>query len=138
MHQRALQGFEKALGPEHTLTLETVNNLATFYANQGKLAKAEQMYQRALQGYEKALGVENIMTYIPALDTIWNLGLLFEKGTDLAKARIMYSKALVGYEKVIGPNHPKSHSLRKRLRALDTPTGKKRHKLLRMLGCLQY
>jgi tetratricopeptide (TPR) repeat protein len=121
MYQRALQGKEKAWGPEHTSTLDTVNNLGRLYADQGKLVEAEQMYQRALQGYEKSLGIENITTYIPALNTIWNLGSLFEEGTDLAKARIMYSKALTGYEKVVGPNHPKSHSLRESLRALDTP-----------------
>ena len=54
MYQRALQGREKAEGPEHTSTLDTVNNLGILYVDQGKLVEAEQMYQRALQGYEKA------------------------------------------------------------------------------------
>jgi tetratricopeptide (TPR) repeat protein len=54
MYQRALAGYEKALGPDHTSTLETVNNLGLLYRAQGKLAEAEQMYQRALAGYEKA------------------------------------------------------------------------------------
>ena len=54
MYQRALQGYEKAWGPEHTSTLDTVNNLGVLYAKQGKLVEAEQMYQRALQGKEKA------------------------------------------------------------------------------------
>ena len=126
MYRRALQGKEKAWGPEHTSTLDTVNNLGLLYADQSKLVEAEQMYQRALQGYEKALGMENITTYIPALNTIWNLGSLFEEENDLVKARIMYLKALAGYEKVVGPNHRKSHSLRESIRALDTPpTGKK-------------
>jgi tetratricopeptide (TPR) repeat protein len=51
MYQRALQEREKAWGPDHTSTLNTVGNL---YANQGKLDEAEEMYQRALQGREKA------------------------------------------------------------------------------------
>ena len=34
----------------------------------------------------------------------------------------MYSKALVGYEKAVGPDHPRSHSLRENLRALNTMT----------------
>jgi tetratricopeptide (TPR) repeat protein len=134
MYQRALQGYEKAWGPEHTSTLDMVNNLASLYATQGKLVEAEQMYQRALQGYEKSLGVENITTYVPALNTIWNLGSLYEDETDLAKARIMYLKALAGYEKVVGPNHPKSHSLRESLRALDTPIGKTGISYLESLG----
>jgi hypothetical protein len=44
MYQRALAGHEKALGPGHTSTLNTVNNLGLLYSNQGKLAEAEQMY----------------------------------------------------------------------------------------------
>lgn len=44
MYQRALQGYEKALGLEHTSTLAAVNNLGLFYADQGKLDEAEKMY----------------------------------------------------------------------------------------------
>jgi tetratricopeptide (TPR) repeat protein len=61
MYQRALQGYEKALGAEHTSTLQTVQSLGILYTNQGKLAEAEQMHQRALQGYEKALGAARDM-----------------------------------------------------------------------------
>lgn len=48
MYQRALAGYEKALGPEHTSTLRTVNNLGLLYRDQGKRAEAEAMYQRTL------------------------------------------------------------------------------------------
>jgi hypothetical protein len=44
MYTWALQGREEALGPKHTSTLETVNNLGTLYKNQGKLVEAEAMY----------------------------------------------------------------------------------------------
>ena len=54
MYQRALEGYEKAWGPGHTPTLDTVNNLGILYADQGKMAEAEKMYQRALEGREKA------------------------------------------------------------------------------------
>jgi tetratricopeptide (TPR) repeat protein len=50
MYERALRGYEKALGTEHTLTLNTVNGLGNLYQNQGKLIEAEQMYERALRG----------------------------------------------------------------------------------------
>jgi tetratricopeptide (TPR) repeat protein len=59
MYQRALQGFEKAWGLEHTSTLDTVNNLGILYADLGRLNEAEKMYQRALQGYEKRFGYEH-------------------------------------------------------------------------------
>ena len=73
MYQRALQGKEKAWGPEHTFTLDTVNNLGNLYVSQGKLVEAKQIYQRALQGYEKALGPDHTST----LTTVHNLGSLY-------------------------------------------------------------
>jgi len=59
---RALQGKEEALGPKHTSTLMTVNNLGNLYADQGKLGEAEKMYMRALQGREEALGPKHTST----------------------------------------------------------------------------
>jgi tetratricopeptide (TPR) repeat protein len=50
MYERALRGYEEALGPTHMSTLNTVNNLGALYADQGKLGEAEQMYERALRG----------------------------------------------------------------------------------------
>jgi len=70
MYERALQGYEEALGPNHTSTLDTVNNLGNLYFNQGKLVEAEKMYERALQGKEEALGPNHTLT----LNTVNNLG----------------------------------------------------------------
>jgi tetratricopeptide (TPR) repeat protein len=56
MYQRALEGYEKALGRDHTSTLSTVNNLGLLYADQGRLTEAESMYRRALSGFQTALG----------------------------------------------------------------------------------
>ena len=56
MYKRALAGKEKALGPNHTSTLNTVNNLGNLYSDQGKLDEAEQMYQRALLVYQRIYG----------------------------------------------------------------------------------
>ncbi|KAJ9635249.1 hypothetical protein H2199_008737 [Coniosporium tulheliwenetii] len=86
MFQRALQGYEAALGAEHTLTLSTVGNLGNLYRDQGKLGEAEEMYQRALAGKEKALGVEHTST----LRTVNNLGILYD---DQAVARNTTDKA---------------------------------------------
>ena len=33
MYRRALQGYEKARGPDHTSTLDNVNNLGLLYSN---------------------------------------------------------------------------------------------------------
>ncbi len=88
MYQRALEGYEKAWGPEHTSILDTVNNLGLLYADQGKMAEAEKMYQRALEGKEKAWGPEHTST----LTTVNNLGILYADQGKLAEAEKMYRK----------------------------------------------
>ncbi|KAF2678494.1 FabD/lysophospholipase-like protein [Lentithecium fluviatile CBS 122367] len=98
MYMRALQGKEEALGPNHTSTLDTVNNLGLLYTNQGKLGEAEKMYMRSLQGYEEALGPDHTST----LDTVNNLGILYVNQSKLAEAEKMYIRALQGYEKALG------------------------------------
>ncbi len=62
IYQRALDGKEKAQGPEHISTLNTVNNLGVLYKGQGKLVEAEKMYQRALEGYERLRGLTHPLT----------------------------------------------------------------------------
>jgi tetratricopeptide (TPR) repeat protein len=101
IYQRALQGKEKAWGPEHTSTLDTVKNLAILYKTQGKLNEAEQMYQRALQGKEKAWGPEHTST----LYTVNNLANLYKTQGKLDEAEQMYQRALQGKEKAWGPKH---------------------------------
>jgi Tfp pilus assembly protein PilF len=101
MYERALAGYEKALGPDHTSTLDTVNNLGILYRDRGKLAEAEQMYKRALAGKEKALGPDHTST----LKTVNNLGILYRDQGKLAEAEQMYERALAGKEKALGPDH---------------------------------
>ncbi|KAG7403952.1 Nephrocystin-3 [Fusarium oxysporum f. sp. raphani] len=101
MYDRALQGYEKALGPEHTSTLDTVNNLGLLYERQGRLDEAEAMFDRALQGYQKALGSE----YTSTLDTVNNLGNLYRSQGRLNESEAMFDRALQGYEKILGPEH---------------------------------
>jgi len=101
MFLRALQGYEKAWGQDHTSTLNTVNNLGLLYAKLGRLDEAEKMYLRALQGYEKAWGRDHTST----LRTVHNLGILYADLRRLNEAEKMYLRALQGYEKVWGPDH---------------------------------
>jgi len=64
--------------------------LGWLYAEQRKLAEAEQMYQRALQGREKVLGAKHKST----LKTVRNLGWLYAEQRKLAEAEQMYQRAL--------------------------------------------
>jgi tetratricopeptide (TPR) repeat protein len=101
MYNRAMAGYEKAWGPEHTSTLNTVNNLGILYIDQGRHSDAEMMYNRALAGYEKALGPEHTST----LNTVNNLGILYADQGRHSDAEMMYNRALAGYEKAWGPEH---------------------------------
>ncbi|KAG9512227.1 purine and uridine phosphorylase, partial [Aureobasidium melanogenum] len=101
MYGRALVGYEKAFGLEHTSTLGTVNNLGILYADQGRLAEAEEMYKRALAGKEKAPAPEHTST----LDTLNNLGSLYAHQGRFAEAEAMYKRALAGTGKALGPEH---------------------------------
>ncbi|KAL9125867.1 MAG: hypothetical protein Q9175_008011 [Cornicularia normoerica] len=104
MYRRALTGLEKALGPEHPSTLNTVNNLGSLYWNQGKMKDAEDMCRRALTGYEKALGPEHMET----LDKRYNLGLLYKKRSMFENAVQQFEFAVQGFTKTLGPEHPKT------------------------------
>ena len=66
MYRRALDGYEKAWGPDHTSTLDTVNNLGLLYADQGKHAEAEKMYRRAPDGYTNTRGFNHPNTRLIA------------------------------------------------------------------------
>jgi tetratricopeptide (TPR) repeat protein len=101
MYQRALQGYDKAWGPEHTSTLDIVNSLGLLYTNLGRLDEAEKMFQRALQGREKAWGPEHTVT----LDTVNNVGILYAELGRLDEAEKMYQRALQGKEKAGAPEH---------------------------------
>jgi tetratricopeptide (TPR) repeat protein len=51
-YERALDGYEKTLGIDHSSTLDTVHNMALVFDNQGEYGKALEWYQRALDGCE--------------------------------------------------------------------------------------
>ncbi|KAL2196387.1 acyl transferase/acyl hydrolase/lysophospholipase [Corynascus similis CBS 632.67] len=89
IYQRALRGYEKALGPDHTSTQYTVNNLGSLYLDQGRLKEAEAMYQRALQGYEEGLGPDHTST----LKTAKHLCILYVSQGRLREAVAMYRGA---------------------------------------------
>ena len=73
MYVLALRGYEKAWGPEHTSTPDTVNNLGNLYADQGKVAEAEEMYVRALRGYGKAVGTDHYQRTCTIARNLYNL-----------------------------------------------------------------
>ena len=70
------------------------NRLGDLFADQGKLAEAEQIYQWVLQGKEIAWGPDHTTT----LDTVNNLGNLYKAQGRFVKAEQMYQRALQCYD----------------------------------------
>jgi tetratricopeptide (TPR) repeat protein len=105
MYLRALRGKEKAWGPDHTSTLDTINNLGNLYSDQGKMQEAEEMYLRALRGYEKAIGPQYIARYRPAINTLWGFGSLLRKQGKSVEARTYYQRAYDNLTALLGSQH---------------------------------
>jgi tetratricopeptide (TPR) repeat protein len=99
---RALAIREKALGPDHPETAESLSNLATLLRAQGDLAGARPLYERALAICEGALGPEHPHTALG----LNNLGLLLRDQGDEAGAWQHDERALAIREKALGPDHP--------------------------------
>jgi tetratricopeptide (TPR) repeat protein len=119
MYERALRGYEEALGIGHSSTLQTVNNLGALYADQGRLDKAEQMYERALRGHE-ALSSVRVQQYLPALNTLQNIGDLYATRAESAKARAMYKRAFSGLSSVLGASSERCMGLAAKIDALPS------------------
>lgn len=98
---RALQGYEKAWGPEHTSRLDTVKNLGNLYTDQGKMAEAEKMYVRALRGYEMTWGPEHMST----LGTVNNLANSRCEQRKPFEPEQMYQRVLEGFRRTCGEEH---------------------------------
>ena len=81
MYQRALMGFEMALGPDRTLTLETVNCSGDLYKYHGKLEDTETIHQRVLTGFGRPLGSVFVSPSVPVRD-LWTDGRAKSEAAD--------------------------------------------------------
>jgi len=100
--ERALAIREKALGPEHFSTAESLNTLAHLLHSQGELAAARPLFERALAIREKALGPNHPSTR----EGLHNLASLLRTLGDYAAARPLYERALAIRETALGSEHP--------------------------------
>lgn len=104
MVRDALQAREKLLGPEHSVTLESISLLASVLEKQGKYHEAEILGRRALENNEKHLGSEHI-------NTITNVSILasvLEKQGKYSEAELLSRRALGGTQMLLGPEHSKT------------------------------
>ena len=107
--QRALDIREKALGPDHPDTAQSLNNLGGLLQAMGDLAGARPYFERAYTIRQKALGPNHPDT----AHSLWWLGSLAERDGDRAKAKTLYQQALTIYETALGTSHPTTQSVRR-------------------------
>ncbi|KAK4953368.1 hypothetical protein LTR10_009078 [Elasticomyces elasticus] len=93
LYLRALRGYVKVLGEDHTSTLHTMNSIGVLYAEQGRVKEAEEMYWRALRGNLESWGPQ----YTPTdttLEAVHNLSKLYVDQGKMKDAEEMYMRAL--------------------------------------------
>ena len=100
--RRALEIWERVLGPDHPYTATSLNNLAGLYYSQGKLTEAEPLFRRALEIRERVLGRDHPDT-AESLDDL--AGLYYSQG-KLTEAEPLFRRALEIRERVLGRDHP--------------------------------
>jgi tetratricopeptide (TPR) repeat protein len=100
LYRRALAIDEKALGPEHSSTAGSLNNLAELYRAQGRNQEAEPLHWRALAIREKALGPEHPDT----AQSLNNLASLLQDQSKYKDAELLYRRSLAIVEKALGPD----------------------------------
>jgi tetratricopeptide (TPR) repeat protein/transcriptional regulator with XRE-family HTH domain len=100
-YQRALHIWEQELGPEHSLIVPLLNNLALLYWQQGKYEKAESLYQRALYIVEQVNGPEHPLVTSP-LNGLARLSFRQGKYTE---AEQLYQRVLHIRQQAHGPEH---------------------------------
>ena len=81
--ERALEGWERELGPDHQDTLVALSDLACVARAQGELTEARRLQERALAAKERTLGPDHGST----LDSVNNLAVVLESQGKYWRAR---------------------------------------------------
>src|SRR6202000_2984453 len=77
------------------------HDLGILYADQGKLAEAEDLYNRCLKQKEETFGLKHPST----LNSFNNLGNVYKDQGKLTEAEAMFLRTLHGYVETVGPKH---------------------------------
>ncbi|MCX5890340.1 MAG: CHAT domain-containing protein, partial [Deltaproteobacteria bacterium] len=99
--QQALQRSEKALGPEHPRTAQSLRVLGFIYGQMGAHDKALSLSQRAVQISEKALGPDDPQTAA----ALSNLATLYTQMGSYDQALPLARRAAESREKALGPEN---------------------------------
>jgi eukaryotic-like serine/threonine-protein kinase len=111
LHTEALAVREAALGPEHSDTLCSRNDLAEDYRAAGRLADAIALHESTLKLWEAHYGSDNSNT----LNSRSNLAFAYQTAGRTAEAIAMNEAALKRMELVLGPDYPDTLTSRSNL-----------------------
>lgn len=100
LYQRALEIYEKELGPDHPYVATSIENLANLCRDLGKYDQAKDLYQRALTLSEKTAN------YFSKAAILNNLAKLYQLQGKYDQAEQFYERALTQLEQTLGPEHP--------------------------------
>ena len=93
---------ERILGPDHTFTLTTMNNLAGAFHKQKKVTEAEKLYRQVLETRLRILGDDHPSTIM----SLSNLACVLVKQRKYKEAQDLAQRALDRGMTVLGEEHP--------------------------------
>jgi tetratricopeptide (TPR) repeat protein/tRNA A-37 threonylcarbamoyl transferase component Bud32 len=100
--QKALETLKARLGPNHPVTLTSLNEQALAYQYSGQLDKAVALFEEALEGEKAKLGPDHHKTLV----SMNNLAVAYQGTGQLAKAGPLFKETLEKMKAKLGPDHP--------------------------------
>ena len=101
---RSIELRRRALGVEHPVTLNTLNNLGQLYWRAGDNAQGEKILSPLLQVERRVLGERHPDT----VSTMDELGTVYEHQNKIAQAERLYTEALSARRRMLGEEHPET------------------------------
>ena len=98
----AVNLLDETLGPDHTRTLASRNNLANAYRSAGRLEQAIPLSERTLEDRERVLKPN----HPDILASRNDLAVAYESAGRLDEAVPLFEQVLADCERVLGPDHP--------------------------------
>jgi serine/threonine protein kinase/DNA-binding winged helix-turn-helix (wHTH) protein/tetratricopeptide (TPR) repeat protein len=125
-YERALTQRRKLLGPDHPLTLETLEKRGKLRRELGDLEGSEQDLRVAMEGSTRVLGDDDPQT----LTAMHALAMTLNRQRKFKEAMAYGRKALEGRRQVLGDDHPETFmSMRENL-AISLQSGDKKQALV--------
>ena len=100
-YQRALAMRRQVMGPDHSDTIESMNNLAMAYLDTGRIADALPLLEEAVQRSRTKLGPFHSVTMV----SMGNLAHAYGAAGRLADALPLHEETLERLEAQLGPDH---------------------------------